>query len=138
MSDTFIYEFLFRGGESSKPDDDTWHVVLARPYEDVTGATKLDISEPLSPARAEALGFPLSRIIADLNQTAVNAAGELANVMAKAKSDRDEYDRAMGVARSAVEAAELNNAGMRKALEELGVLPGEGSSKTLDKPGGRG
>lgn len=73
MSDVFIYEFLFRGGDTTKLDDDTWHVILARPVVMLDGTTKLEIGNPMPPSEAVKLGFPLSKILSSLNQRAVDA-----------------------------------------------------------------
>lgn len=79
----FIYEFLFRGGPTSKPDDDTWHVVLARESEDITGKPRLELSDALTPARAAELGYPLERILSEINTKALNDCDE-------ARRQRDE------------------------------------------------
>lgn len=74
----YIYEFLFRGGEASKTDDDTWHVILAEDYESSFEGTKRQVFYgPLTPAQADEHGYPLSRIVSELNQAAINRTRQL-------------------------------------------------------------
>lgn len=68
-----VYEFLFRGGPTSKPDDDTWHVVLANERVDMLGRSTIEISDALTPARAAELGFTLDKILSALDARAVEA-----------------------------------------------------------------
>lgn len=73
MSEQFVYEFLFRGGVTSKPDDDTWHVIIAREVPRAVGeGTELVMSYPMSPEQAEEAGWPLKRIMRSLNQGAID------------------------------------------------------------------
>lgn len=90
MSKVFIYEFLFRGGESSKPNDDTWHVVLGRKTKAIDGSDTLELTTALTPARAAALGYPLSRILAELNTSAVESVGVLREQKEAAERERDD------------------------------------------------
>lgn len=90
MSNVFIYEFLFRGGPTSKPDDDTFHVVLARETVDIEGKPGLEVSPVMTPARAEVQGFTLDRIITDINQAAVSKVALLEDRVTDSESRREE------------------------------------------------
>ncbi len=91
MSQPYIYEFLFRGGEDSGPDDDTWHVWLARKVVGMDGVERTvpDERGPLTPEKAAEEGFTLDSIVRDLNTAAVSQA-------AKAAQYRQERDEARG------------------------------------------
>ena len=71
MSEVFVYEFLFRGGSTSNPDDNTYHVVLARQFVSIKGEQGLETTAPMSPASADELGFPLKRIVSEINESAL-------------------------------------------------------------------
>ena len=101
MAKVFIYEFLFRGGTHSKPDDDTYHVILAREVETIEGSVTLELSTALTPERAEELGFPLSRIVTELNQSAVNQAVKAAHEREEAARERRETEEMLAEGRVA-------------------------------------
>lgn len=88
MKDVFVYEFLYRGGQTSAPDDDTWHVILARPTTDILGNVKLEQTGALTPEKAAELGFTLDNIVRSLNQRAIETA---ATIRARAQ----EHDEAL-------------------------------------------
>lgn len=104
MSKPFIYEFLFRGGPTSSPDDDTWHLVLAQEITGVDGEKKLDVGNTLPPDRAAELGFTLDRIVSGINQRSLEVADELrrekANLqqaLADSETDRQRLADALAV-----------------------------------------
>lgn len=79
----FIYEFLYRGGDTPSLDDDTWHVVLAQEREDINGRSVIETTLPLTPTMAEERGYSLSRIFSELNQTAINSAARVSDLLAE-------------------------------------------------------
>ena len=97
MEGVFIYEFLFRGGETSAPDDDTWHVRLARVVTNIRGGTQLEITDPLTPGQAAELGFTLASICSALNQ---KAAEDVASLQVRVRDLTEELDTARAANRS--------------------------------------
>lgn len=83
MSKIFIYEFLFRGGATSKPGDDTWHVILAREVEGIDGKIELQTAGPFTPAQAAEQGFPLTKIVEEMNLSAIHELDEHRRVTAE-------------------------------------------------------
>lgn len=68
MTTPFVEEFLYRGrGDGSS----AWHVVLASEVDDGLGGSTLVRRGPLTPAQAEAAGFSLDTVIADINTAAL-------------------------------------------------------------------
>ncbi len=94
MSEPYLYEFLYRGRPAGSAEAPAWHVVLGR---SVTppGATEAQFvaSGALSPAQAEAAGFPLSAVLAGIEAAAL--AGRDAAV-AEAAALRRERDALAG------------------------------------------
>lgn len=78
----WIEEFLFRGRPPSGPDSDqtpTWHVVIGQQQDSPFAGREKDrnLAGPMSPEQAEALGWPLSRLLDGINAEAVRSLNEL-------------------------------------------------------------
>lgn len=110
MEGLYIYEFLFRGGEDSQPDDDTWHVVLARSVKGLDGVIRPELYGPYTPAQAEEFGYSLNRIVNELNMKAVATAAEVTTLRQQLSEyvERSEiFERAVRVA--ATETVKVKN-----------------------------
>ncbi len=94
MSEPYLYEFLYRGRPAGSAEAPAWHVVLGR-HVTPPGATEAQFvaSGALSPAQAEAAGFPLSVVLAGIDAAAL--AGRDAAV-AEAAALRRERDALAG------------------------------------------
>ncbi|WP_279357848.1 hypothetical protein [Methylobacterium indicum] len=94
MSEPYLYEFLYRGRPAGSAEAPAWHVVLGR-HVTPPGATEAQFvaSGALSPAQAEAAGFPLSAVLAGIDAAAL--AGRDAAV-AEAAALRRERDALIG------------------------------------------
>ncbi len=94
MSEPYLYEFLYRGRPAGSAEAPAWHVVLGR-HVTPPGATDAQFvaSGALSPAQAEAAGFPLSAVLAGIDAAAL--AGRDAAV-AEAAALRRERDALAG------------------------------------------
>ncbi|WP_207179909.1 hypothetical protein [Methylobacterium indicum] len=94
MSEPYLYEFLYRGRPAGSAEAPAWHVVLGR-HVTPLGATEAQFvaSGALSPAQAEAAGFPLSAVLAGIDAAAL--AGRDAAV-AEAAALRRERDALAG------------------------------------------
>ncbi|WP_058618621.1 hypothetical protein [Methylobacterium indicum] len=94
MSEPYLYEFLYRGRPAGSAEAPAWHVVLGR-HVTPPGATEAQFvaSGALSPAQAEAAGFPLSAVLAGIDAAAL--AGRDAAV-AEAAALRRERDALAG------------------------------------------
>ena len=82
----YVYEFLYRGrpnGESA------YHVVLAEEVTDSFGRNRLSESNALTPAQAEALGFPLPTIIVDINAAVMAERDQAVTEKVAAEAARD-------------------------------------------------
>lgn len=64
MSKVFVEEFLYRG-RAEGPS--AWHVVLGVVVDDGFGETTLNLKGPLTPGQAEAMGYPLSKVVEGIN-----------------------------------------------------------------------
>lgn len=65
-----VDEFVFRG--RAEPERSAWHVVLAEESSDVHPVTKVPhpprLYGPMPPEQAKEMGFPLPKILADINE----------------------------------------------------------------------
>lgn len=61
----YVDEFLYRG--RSDTTKSAWHVVLASEDVDPFGQIVVHLSAPMTPVQASEQGFPLEKILADIN-----------------------------------------------------------------------
>lgn len=106
MDKFFVFEFLFRGGPTSSPDDDTWHVILGREVADPeNGGKKLELTGALTPTQAEAIGFPLNKIVRGLNAHAIATAADVPAMRARLQEHEERnavLERAVKIAATKV------------------------------------
>lgn len=122
-NDLFIYEFLFRGGETSSPDDDSWHVVLARNVEAIDGSMKLEISNAMPPDRAAELGFTLDSILSSLNSTALANADAFRSARDEAQHSADEAVANLSTAQEALRLVQAQRDALVEALQAVQAEP---------------
>lgn len=93
MTDTYLYEFLYRGRPAGSSEPPAWHVVLGQ-HVTPPGASEAQFvaSGALTPAQAEAAGFPLTAVLAGIDAAAL--AGRDA-AQAEAEAARRERDAAL-------------------------------------------
>lgn len=105
-----IYEFLYRGPTPHNNGQPSWHVVIG---EEVTafGKTEVRTLGPLPPERAAELGYPLSKILGDVADKALNDRDAQ-----KARADQAELDRDVARQDYAEMAAQLKKAQDDKVL----------------------
>lgn len=97
----YIREFLYVKAREAAP---TYHVVLARDFTDIEGNPQTEASKPLTPAQAETMGFPLSRLIAEIDGIAIKEVGELrAYKLRREEEDSDSAAAAVAVSEAVVE-----------------------------------
>lgn len=85
----FVEEFLYRGKPPGSVELPAWHVVLGDAVTDAFGNQAISLSGPLTPARAETLGYSLAAVIADLNAGIAASADALRVELAAVKAERD-------------------------------------------------
>lgn len=90
MSAPFLYEFLYRGRSEEDPQPPSWHVVIGQ-YNPVPGTDEQQFvsSPPLTPAQAEAAGFPLNKVVEGINSAALSLALSPARIQAASKVIQD-------------------------------------------------
>ena len=83
----YLEEFLYRG----RPDGQTpaYHMVLGDAGVDAFGNPSLSLSGPLTPAQAEALGFPLSAVADAINTGTMAALTQVQSELAAVMAERD-------------------------------------------------
>lgn len=97
----YVYEFLWRG----RPNGETaYHVILAN-EQNLFGEVRHVESNVLTPAQAEAQGFPLAAVLADINAAALKARDAAIADKTKAEQERDQ-----AIAEKAVVEAERDQA----------------------------
>ena len=72
MSEPYLYEFLYRGRPAGSAEPPAWHVVLGQ-HVTPPGAREPQFvaSGALTPAQAQAAGFPLSAVLAGIDAAAL-------------------------------------------------------------------
>ena len=83
----YVYEFLYRG--RVKDEDSAYHVILADEI-DLAGQKKHVETPPMTASQAEALGFPLPAILADINATMLAERDSARAEKDAIKAERDE------------------------------------------------
>ena len=107
----YVSEFCIciRHPEHEKGQESTFHVVLTEWAQDFTGEWKPRPVGPMSPERAEALGFPLDKVLGEVNAAAIRDVAEsrkLANAKtAELEKALDERARAVLQADQAIRVA---------------------------------
>lgn len=72
MGEPYLYEFLYRGRPPGSAEAPAWHVVLARSVVlPGTGEVQVVPSGALTPAQAEAAGFPLAMVLSGIDAAAL-------------------------------------------------------------------
>lgn len=102
MGQPFLYEFLYRGRPAGSAEAPAWHVMIGQ-HVTPPGAAEAQFvaSGALTPAQAEAAGFPLSAVLAEIDAAAL-AARDAA--LAEAEAARRERD-ALAAQLAALQAA---------------------------------
>lgn len=74
----YVSEFCIciRHPEHEAGQESTFHVVLTQWDKDITGEWKPRAAGPMSPERAEALGFPLDKVLGEVNAAALRDVAE--------------------------------------------------------------
>ncbi|AWB24197.1 hypothetical protein DA075_27705 [Methylobacterium currus] len=90
MSDPYLYEFLYRGRPAGSTEAPAWHVVLGQ-HVTPPGAVEAQFvsSGALTPAQAEAAGFPLSAVLAGIDAAALAGRDAALAEAAAARQERD-------------------------------------------------
>lgn len=72
MSEPYLYEFLYRGRPAGSAEPPAWHVVIGQ-HVTPPGAAEAQFvaSGPLTPAQADAAGFPLPAVLAGIDAAAL-------------------------------------------------------------------
>lgn len=116
----YVYEFLWRGRING---DVAYHVILADEVDAIGGRTHVE-SGPLTPEQAEAKGFPLTAIVAEINATTLIDRDRALSDKATAETDRD---RALAEAETVARENEELRAALiaREAEERRPIAPVE-------------
>lgn len=94
MSDLFLYEFLYRGRPPGAAEPPAWHVVLAQSVPlPGGGPAQIVASAALSPAQAEAAGFPLPTLLSAIGSAVMADRDAKAAALSQAESERDAVRR---------------------------------------------
>lgn len=74
----YVSEFCIciRHPDHEKSQESTFHVVLTEWVQDLTGEWKARPIGPMSPERAESLGFPLDKVLGEVNAAAMRDVAE--------------------------------------------------------------
>jgi hypothetical protein len=90
MSEPYLYEFLYRGRPTGSAEPPAWHVVVGQQVQPPGAAEPQFVSSAaLTPAQAEAAGFPLSDILSGINAAALSACEAAQADAAAARQERD-------------------------------------------------
>ncbi|MGY2047949.1 hypothetical protein [Methylobacterium sp. JK268] len=94
MSETFLYEFLYRGRGPGAAEPPGWHVVLAQSVAPPGGgAAQTVLSGALTPAQAEAAGFGLPALLSAINAGVMAERDAKAAALAVAEAERESLRR---------------------------------------------
>ncbi|TNC14935.1 hypothetical protein FF100_04995 [Methylobacterium terricola] len=126
MDQPFLYEFLYRGRPAGSAEAPAWHVILGQ-YVTLPGASNPQFTDSgaLTPAQAEAAGYPLATVLAGIDAAAL--AGRDA-ALAEAEAARQERDAATAdaaVARGERDAATADTAKARQDQEAAAAQAAE-------------
>lgn len=90
MGEPYLYEFLYRGRPAGSAEAPAWHVVVGQ-YVTPPGAQEPQFvaSGALTPAQAEAAGFPLSAVLAGIDAAALAGRDAAAAEAAALRRERD-------------------------------------------------
>jgi hypothetical protein len=91
----FVEEFLYRGRAPADLQPSAWHVILGDAVTDAFGKQSISLSDALTPSQAEALGFPLSKVIAGINDELAKQVDVLSAELAATKGERDRAIKAL-------------------------------------------
>lgn len=90
MSETFLYEFLFRGRPGGEAAAASWHVILGQVVTPPGGgAGQFVASGALTPAQAAAAGFPLERVLGGIETAALAERDAAVAALAAMTAERD-------------------------------------------------
>lgn len=82
----YVYEFLYRG----RPDgSEAYHVIVADEVKDPAGIVKHIETAPMTPAQAEAAGFPLDKILSEITAAALRDREQAITAKLEAEAERD-------------------------------------------------
>ncbi len=108
MGQPYLYEFLYRGRPEGSTEPPAWHVVLGQQVT-LPGAAEAQFvaSGALTPAQAEAAGFPLTAVLAGIDAAALAGRDAALAEAAEARRERDaaREEAAAQVAAAAAEVA---------------------------------
>ncbi|MEN3236442.1 MULTISPECIES: hypothetical protein [Methylobacterium] len=90
MGEPYLYEFLYRGRPAGSAEAPAWHVVIGQ-HVTPPGAAEAQFvaSGALTPAQAEAAGFPLSAVLAGIDAAALAGRDAAAAEAAALRRERD-------------------------------------------------
>ncbi|KMO39179.1 hypothetical protein VQ02_10415 [Methylobacterium variabile] len=119
MGDLYLYEFLYRGRPADSTEPPAWHVVLGQ-HVTPPGAAEAQFvaSGALTPAQAEAAGFPLAAVLDGINAAALAGRDAASAEAAGLRRERD----AAAAARDAL-AAERDGLAAQLAARQAGPAP---------------
>lgn len=91
MTEAYLYEFLYRGRPPGSAEAPAWHVVIGQNVT-LPGSSESQFvsSGALTPAQAEAAGFPLPTILTSIDAAAMASRDAALADAAKARQERDE------------------------------------------------
>ncbi|WP_288587443.1 hypothetical protein [uncultured Methylobacterium sp.] len=120
MDQPYLYEFLYRGRPAGSTEAPAWHVIVGQQVT-LPGASEAQFvtSGALTPAQAEAAGFPLSAVLDGIDAAAL--AGRDAAV-ADAEAARTDAETARRERDAALAEAQAAGLGRDAAVAERDVL----------------
>jgi hypothetical protein len=102
MNQPFLYEFLYRGRPPGSAEAPAWHVVLGQHVMPPGGTEPQFVaSGALTPAQAEAAGFPLSAAIGEINASALAERDAAMAALAALRQECDELRAQIAAMQSA-------------------------------------
>lgn len=104
MSETFLYEFLYRGRAPGSSQPAAYHVILAQEIALPGQPAQTAIGHAMTPEQAEAAGYPLPDLLSAINAAAMAERDALRQQLAAVTAERD----ALRAAASSGEASEAN------------------------------
>lgn len=117
----YIEEFLWRGRPPGSDQPLAYHVVLGSFGKDAFGRDGVTISDPMTPAQAEQMGFPLSTIVNGINAVTLQERDAAIAAQKSAESERDD-----AVSAKVAAEAERDQALASKAEAEAARVVGPG------------
>ncbi|OAS22836.1 hypothetical protein [Methylobacterium platani] len=125
MGEPYLYEFLYRGRPAGSAEPPAWHVVIGQ-HVTPPGASEAQFvaSGALTPAQADAAGFPLAAVLAGIDAAALSGRDAAVSEAAESRRARDAAVAEAQAARRGRDAAAEERDALATQLAAVQAAPG--------------